>query len=358
MFGEAYKGRRVLVTGHTGFKGSWLTLWLEKLGATVHGYALEPSTTPNHFSRLDLKSRSVISDIRDREAFGAALAEAKPEIVFHLAAQPIVIDSYNDPLNTLTTNVVGTANVLDACREVDSVRSVVVITSDKCYENQEWDWGYREDETLGGHDPYSASKACAEIITSSLRRSYYKDEGCALVATARAGNVIGGGDWSPYRLVPDVMRAAAAGEVTEIRNPRSSRPWQHVLEPLAGYLALGAGLFEGRKELTEAWNFGPDLSGDITTGELCELMAPNWPAIKCELAPVPAGPHEASLLMLDSTKARRRLGWGPVWDVATTLQRTVEWYRAFYESDRILTEEQISSYTADAVEKRVSWATA
>ncbi len=358
IFGEAYKGRRVLVTGHTGFKGSWLALWLERLGASVHGYALAPSTHPSHFERLGLDMRSVLADVRDGEALASALNEARPEVVFHLAAQPIVLDSYADPLATLATNVMGTANVLDACRRVSSVRAVVVVTTDKCYENREWDWGYREDEPLGGHDPYSASKACAELVTSSLRRSFFHESGSALVASARAGNVIGGGDWSPHRLVPDVMRAAAAGDVVGIRNPQSSRPWQHVLEPLAGYLALGAGLLGGRRELAEAWNFGPDLSGNLTTGELCERMAPSWSAIRCELAKVEGAPHEAGLLMLDSTKARRRLGWRPVWDVDTTLERTVEWYRAFYESKRLVTAEQITAYCEDAVESGVSWATA
>ncbi len=360
IFGQIYKGRRVLVTGHTGFKGSWLTLWLEGLGATVTGYALAPATEPSHFERLSFEANSVLGNLQDREALERAMRDAQPEVVFHLAAQPIVLDSYTDPLETLSTNVMGTANLLDLCRSVESVRAVVIVTTDKCYENREWAWGYRENEALGGHDPYSASKACAEIVTSSFRRSFFEKDGeaAALVASARAGNVVGGGDWSPHRLVPDVMRASGAGEAVRIRNPYSSRPWQHVLESLSGYLALGAGLLEGRKELADAWNFGPDLSGNLTTGELCTLMQKSWPAVNCEFAPVEGAPHEAGLLMLDSTKARRSLRWRTVWDVETTIQRTVEWYRAFYERDALLTQEQIEAYGEEARALGIPWAAA
>lgn len=355
---STYAGRRVLLTGHTGFKGSWLAVWLQHLGARVTGYALAPSTEPSHFELLDPGIESVLGDLRDREALTAAVRGAQPEVVFHLAAQPIVLDSYQDPVGTFEVNALGTAHLLEACREVESVRAVVVVTTDKCYENREWIYGYREDEPLGGHDPYSASKACAELVTSSYRRSFFHEDGAALIASARAGNVVGGGDWSPHRLVPDVMRAAAGGETVRIRNPRSSRPWQHVLEPLAGYLALGAGLLQGRSELAEAWNLGPDLEGNLTTGELCELMQRSWAAIRCELAPVEGAPHEAGLLMLDSTKARRRLGWQPVWDVETTMAKTVEWYREFHESGRLLTEEQLAAYLEDAAARGVPWATA
>ncbi len=350
----------MLVTGHTGFKGSWLALWLEGLGATVTGYALAPPTEPSHFERLSLKANSILADVRDRASLERVMREAQPEIVFHLAAQPIVLESYTDPLGTLSTIVTGTANLLDVCRSVESVRAVVIVTTDKVYENREWAWGYRENEALGGHDPYSASKACAEIVTSSFRRSFFEKDGeaAAMVASARAGNVVGGGDWSLHRLVPDVMRAISNGEAARIRNPYSSRPWQHVLEPLSGYLALGAGLFEGRKELAEAWNFGPDPSSNLVTSEVCELMEKSWPAIKCEFAPVNGAPHEAGLLMLDSAKARHSLSWRPVWDVETTIQRTIEWYRAFYERDTLLTQEQIDAYGEEARTLGVPWATA
>ncbi len=264
---STYSSRRVLLTGHTGFKGSWLSLWLDRLGADVTGYALDPDTTPNHFDQLELRQRSVIANLNDNASLVRAVEEAQPEIVFHMAAQPNVLPSYEDPLETFETNVLGTARVLEACRHVGSVRAIVVITTDKCYENREWIYGYREGDELGGHDPYSTSKACTELLTRCFRRSFYAAAGGsdALVATARAGNVIGGGDWAEYRLVPDIMRAASQGQPVVIRNPESSRPWQHVLEPLSGYLVLGAELFAGNPEFASAWNFEPDLESNMTT---------------------------------------------------------------------------------------------
>lgn len=349
----------MLVTGHTGFKGSWLALWLEHLGARVTGYALAPATDPSHIGLLDLGLDSVLGDLRDVERLRRTVERAEPEVVFHLAAQPIVLDSYTDPVGTFETNVLGTAHLLEACRHVQSVRAVVVITTDKCYENREWLWGYRESDPLGGHDPYSASKACAELVTASYRRSFFQAlEGGARVASARAGNVIGGGDWSDHRLVPDVMRAASRGEAVTIRNPRSSRPWQHVLEPLAGYLVLGGGLLEGCADCEGAWNFGPDLDANLTTGELFEVMQRSWPEIRCEVASVPDAPHEAGLLMLDSTKARRALPWRPVWDLETTVAATVEWYREFYQHGHAITERQIAQYVEAAVAGGVPWAVA
>jgi CDP-glucose 4,6-dehydratase len=357
-FQTAYGGRRVFVTGHTGFKGSWLCLWLEHLGARVTGYALAPSTEPSHYALLDLALDSVIADLKDGPALHAALEAAQPEIVFHLAAQPIVLRSYEDPLETFETNVLGTARLLEACRHVESVQAVIVVTTDKCYENREWIYGYREDDRLGGHDPYSASKAAAELVTASFRRSFFETpQGSrARVATARAGNVIGGGDWTEHRLVPDVMRAASESRPVRIRNPGSSRPWQHVLEPLSGYLTLGAELLAGRQELATAWNFGPGLDSNLTTAELFALMQRSWPEIRCELAPQEQAPHEAGLLMLDSTKARRELGWRPTWNLETTLHETVRWYRTFYEEGRAISEEQLAQYVEGAARLGVPWA--
>jgi CDP-glucose 4,6-dehydratase len=300
----------------------------------------------------------VIAGLNDGSRLREAMEEAQPEIVFHLAAQPIVLQSYEDPIETYETNVLGTARLLDACRKINSVKAVVIVTTDKCYENREWLYGYREVDALGGHDPYSSSKACTEILTASFRRSFFDTaEGSkALVATARAGNVVGGGDWHDHRLVPDVMRAASQAKPVEIRNPHSSRPWQHVLEPLSGYLALGAELLRGRREFADAWNFGPALDSNLSTGELFKRMQRSWPEIRCEITPQENAPHEAGLLMLDSTKAQRELSWRPVWGLDDTLHETVRWYRAHYEEGQTITEEQIARYTESAVQQGIQWA--
>ena len=263
MFRGVYKGKKVLVTGHTGFKGSWLSLWLIKLGAKVIGYALEPPTNSNHFELLNLDMVSIIGDIRDRDRLNAIFKKYKPEVVFHLAAQPLVRYSYINPVETFETNVMGTINVFEACRITESVKAIVNITSDKCYENKEWIWGYRESDPLGGYDPYSASKGCAELVTSSYRKSFFNPEDYSkkhntLLASARSGNVIGGGDWGKDRLIPDIVRAISKNEKLYIRNPKATRPWQHVLEPLSGYLFLGQMLLEGKTEFADAWNFGPN----------------------------------------------------------------------------------------------------
>lgn len=358
---SAYAGRSVFLTGHTGFKGSWLALWLQRLGAQVTGFGLAPEASPNHYELLGLEPqglRSVLADLNDDERLRAALEDARPEIVLHLAAQPIVLRSYEDPLGTFETNVLGTARLLEHARHLESLKALVVVTSDKCYENRERREGYREDEPLGGHDPYSASKAGAEIVTASYRRSFFHGErgSQALVASARAGNVIGGGDWAADRLVPDVMRAAARGEPVRIRNPRSTRPWQHVLEPLSGYLALGAELLAGNRDAAAAWNFGPDPEAGITTEELFGRLQRTWSEIRCEIAPVENAPHEAGLLMLDSTKARQRLGWRPAWDLDATLAATARWYRAHHESGAVLSAEQVDAFTASARELGIAWA--
>ncbi len=340
-----YAARRVLVTGHTGFKGSWLCRWLEQLGAEVAGYSLPPPTTPSHHALLAPTFREWTADVRDARTLLTACTEFRPEIVFHLAAQPLVRQSYREPLTTFETNVTGTANVLEACRQTDSVRAAVIVTTDKCYRNREWVWPYREADELGGHDPYSASKACAELVVSSYRDSFLREQGI-LVASARAGNVIGGGDWAEDRLIPDLVRAAVAGESPTVRNPQATRPWQHVLEPLAGYLLLGGHLLAGQTEFAEAWNFGPSPAANLTVAEMAARMAAHWPAVHCHTPLQTDQPHEATLLMLDSTKAHHRLGWYPVWDVDTTLARTAEWYQACHGQHRLLTDTQLADYQA------------
>ena len=361
MFAGIYKRKRTLVTGHTGFKGSWLRLWLERLGADVTGYSLAPKTDPNHSDLLALASPSTIGDIRDLEELLAHFDRHKPEIVFHLAAQASVLYSYDNPLETFSTNVLGTANVLEACRRTPQVRAVVVITTDKCYENREWIWGYRENDALGGHDPYSASKACAELVSASYGRLFGgrgepRKPGSILVATARGGNVVGGGDWTADRLIPDAMRAAGRGETVRVRNPTSSRPWQHVLDLSAGYLLLGQGLLEGRGELAEPWNFGPSTESNLTVSALLAKIQDVWPTLRTEVAPQEGAPHEARSLMVDSTKARCVLKWEPVWDIDDTLKRTADWYRAWFKDREVLSARQIDEYTAQAVKQSAVWA--
>lgn len=360
MFNSIYKGKRALVTGHTGFKGSWLELWLERLGAEVSGFSLAPSTTPNHFDLLALKSPSTIGDIRNLGVLLQHFQKHKPEVVFHLAAQASVLYSYGHAIETFSTNVLGTAHVLEACRRTPAVRAVVIITTDKCYENKEWIWGYRENDQLGGRDPYSASKACAEIVAASYARSFAPADpqrsAPMLVATARGGNVLGGGDWTADRIIPDVMRAAGKGERVKVRNPGSSRPWQHVLELLSGYLLVGQGLLEGRAEWAEPWNFGPNAESNVSVAALLGRLQKVWPAVDPEIAPRADAPHEAKLLMLDSTKARRVLGWEPVWGIEDTLARTAEWYRAWSERGELLTANQIDAYAAQAAKQSAVWA--
>ena len=324
-----WQNRRVLVTGHTGFKGGWLSLWLAARGAHVHGFALDPPTTPSFHDACGVAgivADDRRGDLRDPAALDDCLAAARPEVVFHLAAQPLVRRSYREPLETFDANVMGTARLLEAARRCDAVRAVVVVTTDKVYDNREWDWAYRETEPLGGADPYSASKACAELVCESYRRSFLAAGGIRL-ATARAGNVIGGGDWAADRLVPDFLRAVTAGEPLAIRAPRSVRPWQHVLEPLAGYLLLAERLLESDR-FAEAWNFGPAEDdarpvGDVVD-ELCRLVpGARWHRDGAD------HPHEAGMLRLDSTKARQRLGWRPRWGLEEALARTIDWHRAW-----------------------------
>jgi CDP-glucose 4,6-dehydratase len=341
-----YRGRRVLVTGHTGFKGSWLALWLSRLGAKVAGLALPPETEPNHFKLLDLDILNLLGDIRQSGIVNDAFARICPDIVFHLAAQPLVRHSYQDPLETFGTNIMGTAHVLEACRTCPSCRAVVVITSDKCYCNKEWLWGYREIDALGGHDPYSASKACAELVAASYRSSFFHASG-PLLATARGGNVIGGGDWSTNRLIPDLVRAITVGSSLEIRYPNARRPWQHVLDCLHGYLLLGAGLLAGRSELADAWNFGPDPSSSTTVAEILDKAKNLWPDLRWHAAGE-SQPHEAGMLSIDSTKAHDILGWWSVWNLDVALKRTIDWYRKHRETGRGPSDVQLEAYLRDA----------
>lgn len=360
MFGDIYRKKKVLITGHTGFKGSWLVLWLTRLGAEVTGYALPPPSQPSHFSLLDLDVESIIGDIRDRDNLRQVFREQQPEIVFHLAAQAIVRRSYDDPAATFSSNVMGTVNVLEAARECKAVRAIVNVTSDKCYENREWVWGYRENDPLGGYDPYSASKGCAELVTNCWRDSFFNpaDYGRThetLLASARAGNVIGGGDWAADRLIPDIMRAVSKNEKVKIRNPVATRPWQHVLEPLSGYLLLGQKLLEGRREFAEAWNFGPSDAPHVSVGEIAEQVKEIWPKTDFEIRESRDQPHEAGKLHLDWSKARSRLKWSPAWDVKTAVENTVQWYRAFYESGTINSLDDVHGYIDEARKQQYAW---
>ncbi|MCL2119750.1 MAG: CDP-glucose 4,6-dehydratase [Planctomycetaceae bacterium] len=345
-FNNVYDRRPVLVTGHTGFKGSWLCVWLEKLGAKTIGFSNQQRTDPNHYELLKLPIVDLQGDICDLPQLQEVFKKYQPEIVFHLAAQALVRYSYKEPLETFSANTLGTASILQAACECDSVKAVVVITTDKVYENQEREQGYCETDRLGGHDPYAASKACAELVVNSFRQSFYAVKG-KLLASCRAGNVIGGGDWAEDRLIPDLMRAAAKDEVTPIRMPYAVRPWEHVLEPLGGYLLLGQYLLEGKAEFAEAWNFGPEPEGHATVGEIIRLASQHWPKIQMEIFSH-AIRHETTLLKLDCTKAKRRLNWKPVWNLQQTVEKTVRWYREFYEHGTILTREQLETYLADA----------
>ncbi|CAB1370495.1 CDP-glucose 4,6-dehydratase [Denitratisoma oestradiolicum] len=328
---DYWKNRKVLVTGHTGFKGGWLSIWLTRLGAQVTGIGLPPATQPALYELAEIGAlvSSHFQDIRDLPRLRETMLAAQPEVVFHLAAQPLVRASYRDPIETWSTNVMGTAHVLEAVRTCPSVKAVVVVTTDKCYENREWPWGYRENDTLGGHDPYSASKAGSELVVCSYRRSFFSADG-PLLASARAGNVIGGGDWSEDRLIPDAARAMLAGQPLSIRSPDATRPWQHVLEPLNGYLLLAEHLLAGEARAAEAFNFGPEREGNRSVIEVLGELQRNWPELQINLPADGATPtlHEANFLYLDSSKAWNTLGWKPVWTLGQALSQTATWYQA------------------------------
>jgi CDP-glucose 4,6-dehydratase len=331
---ETYKGKRVLVTGHTGFKGSWLSIWLTELGAEVIGYALDPYTERDNFelSKISSKIIDIRADIRDFDKLEETFQKYRPEFVFHLAAQSLVRMGYISPKETYDTNVGGTVNVLENCRKSKSVKIVINVTSDKCYENKEWVWGYRENDSLGGYDPYSSSKGCAELITAAYRNSFFnpkdfKIHGKAL-SSVRAGNIIGGGDWAKDRIIPDCIRALEKKEPIKIRNPKSIRPWQYVLEPIGGYLLLGARMFKDPAKYCGAWNFGPEGSSIISVQELVELVLKYWERGNWEKNKKNKEPHEAKLLILDISKAKYELGWKPSMDVKEAVKHTVDWYKA------------------------------
>jgi CDP-glucose 4,6-dehydratase len=352
MFTNIYHGKKVLVTGHTGFKGSWLVAWLQLLGAEVVGLALKPNTEPAHFNLLNLDMQSHFIDIRDEAKVAAIIKNVQPDILFHLAAQPLVRDSYELPLDTFAINVMGTANVLNACRMSEKLKGILVVSSDKCYENREWVWGYRENDPMGGHDPYSASKGCTELVTACFRNSYFNLEKFGqdhqvLLASARAGNVIGGGDWAKDRLIPDMMRSIATNEKVLIRNPQATRPWQHVLECLSGYLLLGEKLLKGEKQFAEGWNFAPNQASTTPVIKIVEQIKKLWPKLDYEINISTKPLHEAHLLKLDSSKANALLGWNNIWDLDTTVSKTIEWYRNFYQDQKLLTHADIEEYIND-----------
>lgn len=345
--------KKVFLTGHTGFKGSWLSLWLSSMGAKVTGYALAPNTQPNLFEVLDIESlvqKSHIADIRDINQLQKAMLESQAEIVIHMAAQPLVRYSYEHPVETYATNVMGTVHVLEAARHLPTVKSIVVVTTDKCYENKEWSWGYRENEPMGGYDPYSNSKGCAELVTSAYRQSYFSDQTYMAhqhaLASARAGNVIGGGDWSEDRLIPDAIKAFEAQQVLKIRNPLATRPWQHVLEPLSGYLILAQALYLEGVSYASPWNFGPREEDARSVKEVVDLLITRWGESAAWEKEGSEQPHEANLLKLDCSKARQQLGWVPRWNLETAIENIVIWQRAFQENKNMqeISLAQINQY--------------
>ncbi len=354
---EFWQGKRVLLTGHTGFKGSWLSLWLQSMGAQVVGYALAPPTNPSLFEVAEVANgmTSIIGDIRDLPHLKTTFAEHQPEIVIHMAAQPLVRYSYIEPVETYSTNVMGTVNLLEAVRSTKSVKVVINVTTDKCYENREWAWGYRENEAMGGYDPYSSSKGCAELVTAAYRNSYfhpdkYPEHGVA-IASGRAGNVIGGGDWADDRLIPDIMRAITQGKPVHIRNPHAIRPWQHVLEPLSGYLILAQKLYEQGALYAEGWNFGPNDEDAKPVQWIVEKLAQTWGEGASWVLDGGEHPHEAHYLKLDCSKAKSRLDWHPRWNLPTTLDSIILWNKHWLAGENVksVSLQQIADYQTHAV---------
>lgn len=359
LFGGVYAGRRVLVTGHTGFKGSWLTHWLVQMGAKVTGIALDPDTDPSHWKSLSLTDVNDLRiDLLDANSLDSAVRDCRPEMIFHLAAQALVRRSYRDPVSTFDVNVVGLVNLLESIRHCPSVRVVVNATTDKVYADNASATGYRETDPLGGHDPYSTSKACAELVSDSYRKCFFNaDDGRGFsvrLATARAGNVIGGGDWAEDRLVPDLIRAGLSGHALNIRHPGATRPWQHVLDPLSGYLRLGQVLWNSER-YAEAWNFGPGLAGEISVQELASRFREHWPSLHIQ-ADKNHHPHEAAALRLNSDHAMKALAWRPVWDIDTAVRRSAGWYRTFNDVGQLQTIADLSAYISQAKDMEIAWA--
>jgi len=344
-----WHGKRVFLTGHTGFKGSWLSLWLSDMGAIVKGYALEPPTAPSLFEQAKVAEliESEIGDIRDLERLSTSMSAFNPDVLIHMAAQPLVRLSYKDPIETYDTNVMGTVKVLEAARSCQNLKAIINVTTDKCYENREWVWGYRENEPMGGHDPYSSSKGCAELVTSAYRRSFMREQRIGL-ASVRAGNVVGGGDWAEDRLVPDILRAFEQDKPVVVRNPAATRPWQHVLEPLSGYLVLAQNLYAKPERFASGWNFGPLDEDAKPVGDILNLMVSQWPGAKWELDNG-AHPHEAGYLKLDISKARTELGWQPTWGLEKTLGKIIRWHRSWLDKGDMQSEclQEIHEYMRD-----------
>lgn len=345
-----WEGKKVFLTGHTGFKGGWTSLWLSSLGAKVSGYSLTPPSNPNLFSAASVEDHlvgHVIGDIRDAELLSKSMQDANPDIVLHMAAQALVRPSYDDPIETYSVNVIGTAQVFEAVRKVDNIKAIVNVTTDKCYENREWVWPYREDEAMGGFDPYSSSKGCSELVTSAYRRSFFEKNGVQL-ASARAGNVIGGGDWAIDRLIPDFIRTLdSEDQKLIIRSPNAIRPWQHVLEPISGYLSLAEALYNEQDEVAEGWNFGPNEEDAKSVSWICDYLCSKYPKSSWEIDKAPQL-HEANVLKLDISKARSKLNWHPRWNLAQALDMTLEWNAAWYENNDMSAKsmQQIEVYEA------------
>jgi len=352
---KTYKGRRVFVTGHTGFKGSWLSLLLHHLGADVYGYALDAPTNPSLFveAKIDELIHSTIGDVRDYDSLLKAMQEAQPEVVIHMAAQPLVRESYKIPVETYAINVMGTVHLLEACRHTDSIKAIVNVTTDKCYENREWHWGYRENEPMGGYDPYSNSKGCSELVTSSYRNSYFNPKNYAVhgvgLGSGRAGNVVGGGDWADDRLIPDFIRSISQGKELQIRSPYAIRPWQHVMEPITGYLLLAAKLLQDGQKYAEGWNFGPDDKDAKNVEWITDTICKLWGEGASYSVDNNPQPHEANYLKLDCSKAKSELNWYPKWDIETTLHSIVDWNKAYLtgEDMRSITLLQIDAYLSN-----------
>lgn len=347
--GAFWNGKKVFLTGHTGFKGSWISLWLQSMGAIVKGYSLAPNTTPNIFTEADVSKdmESEIGDIRNLDKISNSMLVFNPDVLIHMAAQPLVRLSYLEPVDTYTTNVIGTVNVFEAARKCKNLKAIVSVTTDKCYENNEWDWGYRENEPMGGHDPYSSSKGCAELVTSAYRRSFFNTKDSASLASARAGNVIGGGDWADDRLIPDILRAFEKSESVVIRNPISTRPWQHVLEPLSGYLVLAQALYLNGDTFAEGWNFGPKDEDCKPVNWILDRMAAKWGKGASWNLDINNNPHEAGFLKLDCSKAANRLKWQPKWSLEETLHMIINWHQLYLNNGDVKEEclKEIKKYT-------------